>query len=227
MNHVCFYKTCPFLSFRSLSLFLLSILNFAQLKSFSSLYDHINLGLPTSTSWLRDFLSSWGGLKLSPLGISAINWTIIQAPDDRWEFGGMRIDRETEVLGENLPQHHFVHHKSHMTTWARTRAAAVGSRELIAWAMPRPYHWLTSKHILNNPCLIHSHTCPNHSDLPVFIFDTRLHGAESLRSQQLLNQGRNSENFTDLEDLLLCLQRRPLVCVLTQMNPVYTLTLFL
>jgi hypothetical protein len=43
---------------------------------------------------------------------------------------------ETEVLGENLPQCHFVHHKSHYDlNWARTRAAAVGSQRLTARAM--------------------------------------------------------------------------------------------
>jgi hypothetical protein len=34
------------------------------------------------------------------------------------EYGtvyGVRIGKGNEVLGENLPQFHFVHHKSHMT----------------------------------------------------------------------------------------------------------------
>jgi hypothetical protein len=35
--------------------------------------------------------------------------------DEYGEFGGMRFGRETEVLGENLPQCHSIRHKSHMT----------------------------------------------------------------------------------------------------------------
>jgi hypothetical protein len=30
-------------------------------------------------------------------------------------IGGMKSGKETEVLRENLPQRHFVYHKSHMT----------------------------------------------------------------------------------------------------------------
>jgi hypothetical protein len=53
-------------------------------------------------------------------------------------FSGMRIGREAEALGEKtapvplcLPQ------TAHDLTWDRTRAAAVGSRTLISWAMAR------------------------------------------------------------------------------------------
>jgi hypothetical protein len=35
--------------------------------------------------------------------------------DECGAVGGMRIGRETEVLGENFPQSHFVHHKFYMT----------------------------------------------------------------------------------------------------------------
>jgi hypothetical protein len=35
--------------------------------------------------------------------------------DKCWELGGMGIDRQSEVLGEYLPQCHFVRRISHVT----------------------------------------------------------------------------------------------------------------
>jgi hypothetical protein len=49
--------------------------------------------------------------------MSATKWSIVPAPGgyDDGEFGGMKIGRGNKVLGENLSQRHFVHHKSHLT----------------------------------------------------------------------------------------------------------------
>jgi hypothetical protein len=44
---------------------------------------------------------------------------VVPAPDDRWWWlWNSWLAGETEVFRENLPQHHFVHHKPHMT-WPR------------------------------------------------------------------------------------------------------------
>jgi hypothetical protein len=56
--------------------------------------------------------------KWSPIGSTrhcGYQWPIVPAPSDYddGEIGGM-IGKETEVLGENLPQCRFVHHKLHM-----------------------------------------------------------------------------------------------------------------
>jgi hypothetical protein len=78
---------------------------------------------------------TWVHLVLRPLlaCCTSSGWSMmIMEQLVEWGLAG-----ETEVLGENLPQCHFVHHKSHMT-WDRTRAAAVGIQRLTALAMARP-----------------------------------------------------------------------------------------
>jgi hypothetical protein len=59
------------------------------------------------------------------------------------------LARETEVFGENMPQCHFVHHKSHMTRpglEAEAAAAAVGNQRITASAMSRPSLLLPAEH---------------------------------------------------------------------------------
>jgi hypothetical protein len=57
-----------------------------------------------------------GGVQLGPLGTAATDWPIdlrlIMMMENLVEW---RLAGETEVLGENPPQCHFVHHKSHLT----------------------------------------------------------------------------------------------------------------
>jgi hypothetical protein len=54
-------------------------------------------------------------LRLSLLGTSATNWPIVPPSDEYGAFDGWELAGETEALGGNLPQYHFVHQKSHMT----------------------------------------------------------------------------------------------------------------
>jgi hypothetical protein len=58
-------------------------------------------------------------VRLSPVGPAANTGLLYQAQmiddGDCGATGGMKIGRETEVLGENLSQRHFVHHKTHAT----------------------------------------------------------------------------------------------------------------
>jgi hypothetical protein len=106
---------------------------------------------PTLFGWLpykgagslQDVLFfSWGWVRLSPLGTSATNWSIVPAPDDRWwwmwSIGGMRIGRRNRSTRRKpAPVPLCPPQIQHELTWARTRAGAVGIRRLTAWVMAR------------------------------------------------------------------------------------------
>jgi hypothetical protein len=79
------------------------------------------------------------GVGLSPLYCGHF-WPIVPAPDDRWgRLWNEDWQGKLKYSEKNLPQRHFVHHKSHLTRPRdRTRATAVGSQRLTTWAMAQP-----------------------------------------------------------------------------------------
>jgi hypothetical protein len=93
---------------------------------------------------------------------------------------------ETEVLRENLPQCHFVHHKSHMTWPGANRAAVVGSQQLTAWAMAQP--------LWPNPS---SHTMALGSIQPLIEMSTRNLARGKGRP------ARKADNFTAICELIV------------------------
>ena len=82
-----------------------------------------------------------GGVQRGPLGTSATHWPIVPAPGDYddGEFGGMKIGKgNLTTRREPTPTPLCPLQISLDQTRARTRAAAVGSQPLTAWAMARP-----------------------------------------------------------------------------------------
>jgi hypothetical protein len=54
-----------------------------------------------------------------------------------WEFAG-----ETKGLGVNLPQYHFVRHKSHIISpGLESGGSAMGSRQLTVWTTARSWKY--------------------------------------------------------------------------------------
>jgi hypothetical protein len=80
-----------------------------------------------------------GGVQLGTLGTSATDWPIVPAPGDYddGEFGGIKIGRGNRSTRRKPAPAPLCTPQIPLENRARTRAAAVGSRQLTAWAMAR------------------------------------------------------------------------------------------
>jgi hypothetical protein len=117
-------------------------INWATATSFQIL-QNLAIILPCNSDSVVFFLVSLGGVRLSTLGSSATVGLLYQPrmldDDDYGAVGGMRIGRgNRSTRRKPAPVPLCPPQIPHNLTWDRTRAAAVGSRRLTAWAMARP-----------------------------------------------------------------------------------------
>jgi hypothetical protein len=89
---------------------------------------------------------SEGGVKLGPLGTAATNRPVVSAPGvyDDGEIGGMMIGRRNRSTRRKLAPVPLCPPQSPHAARTWTRADAVGSQRLTAWATARPVTCNTS-----------------------------------------------------------------------------------
>jgi hypothetical protein len=96
-----------------------------------------------------------GGVQLGPLGTAATNRPIVPAPDDYddGEIGGLsgRGNRSSRRKPAPVP---LCPPQTPHAARTRTRAAAMGSQRLTAWATARPILWSQNKFLISvgNSC---------------------------------------------------------------------------
>jgi hypothetical protein len=92
------------------------------------------------------FLSSWGGVRLSPHGMSPTLWSTVAVPDDDDDDDdeGVAVGWKTTGWGNRSTQRKLAPvplcspQIPYDLTRDRTQAASVGSPRLTAWALARP-----------------------------------------------------------------------------------------
>jgi hypothetical protein len=131
----------------------------ASFKSRKSSYEcssHPNLSLYRSCLSFTNVLTTriwsvvvsfrWGGVRLSRLGTSPTNWPVLPAPVDKWwwmwSIRWLENWQEEQKYSEKTCPNATLSTTNPTWHWARTRAAAVESRRLTAWAVTEPSNLL-------------------------------------------------------------------------------------